>query len=295
MYREITPLIRDAIKRRYELIPYLYSLMLKSHMFAIPPQRWTGWGFEEDKGVWTTEVMAGETQYWLGDTLLVGGVYEPGKTSARVYLPRIEHEFPAPGGFGFPTSYLNLNYPYQHLASGKWVEIQSHWKDSIPLLARVGGAILVGKGSQTRAPGDRRFNQTRVTEDDYRAVEIFPPPLGSIQCRGRWPTPDDGDEPDTYYGQVYGTTWYEDDGIAAHPEISSFYISYQCIGDIIMVNFKEGDGNKYQPIWRDLYVILPVLEKREVAAPAELEVEKCEDSRGRAVFRLKRRTEEYQL
>lgn len=31
MYPEITPLIRDAIKRRYELIPYLYSLMLESH------------------------------------------------------------------------------------------------------------------------------------------------------------------------------------------------------------------------------------------------------------------------
>jgi hypothetical protein len=62
-----------------------------------------------------------------------------------------------------------------------------------------------------------------------------------------------------------------------------------------MVDFKEGDGNKYKPIWRDLYVILPVLEKREVATPVDLEVEKCEDSRGRAVFRLRRRTEEYQL
>src|ERR1700685_1025062 len=36
MYPSIIPQIRATIKRRYELIPYLYSLALESHMSAIP-------------------------------------------------------------------------------------------------------------------------------------------------------------------------------------------------------------------------------------------------------------------
>lgn len=53
MYPEITHLVRKAIKRRYAMIPYIYSLMLESHQTAIPPQRWTGWGYEKDPEVWT--------------------------------------------------------------------------------------------------------------------------------------------------------------------------------------------------------------------------------------------------
>jgi len=188
MYPEITPLIRDTIKRRYEIIPYLYSLMLESHMTALPPQRWIGWGYESDPEVWTPEVMSGETQYWLGNTLLVGGVYESGKSAARIYLPTSSQ-----GDEG----YINLNAPYQHLPSGQWVDIQSDWKDSIPLLAKIGGAIMVGKNIQTRSPADNRFPSSNVAEDDYRAVEIFPPP-GASQAS-------------------YSNTWYEDDGISARP------------------------------------------------------------------------------
>ncbi len=120
MYPSITPLIRDAIKRRYELIPYLYSLMLESHARAIPPQRWVGHGYESDKAVWSDECMKGETQYWLGDTIMVGGVYEPGKTMARMY-------FPSTGDSD--EGYLNLNPPYQHVAAGQWVHIKSEWQD----------------------------------------------------------------------------------------------------------------------------------------------------------------------
>ncbi|CAG8980774.1 hypothetical protein HYALB_00012874 [Hymenoscyphus albidus] len=78
MYPEITPLIRAAIKRRYEMIPYLYTLMLQSHLKAVPPQRWIVSGYESDPEVWCEALKAGEKQYWLGGSLLVGGVYEPG-------------------------------------------------------------------------------------------------------------------------------------------------------------------------------------------------------------------------
>ncbi len=247
MYPEITSLIRDAIKRRYELIPYLYSLMLESHMTALAPQRWIGWGYESDPEVWSSEVMAGETQYWLGDTLLVGGVYESDKTTSRMYLPRHKE------------GYLNLNTPHQHLSGGQWVDIDSQWKESIPLLARVGGGIVVGKDLQTRSPGDHRFPSPNAVEDDHRGVEIFPR-TGS-----------------------YSYTWYEDDGISARPEISTFTLKYTAATDKIYVEF-ERTGN-FIPLWKELDIILPVGEKRPVSWTGGV----CtpgQETRGRLVFRL---------
>ncbi len=88
MYPEVTPIIRAAIKRRYELMPYIYSLALESHLTASPAQRWVGWGYEDDPNVWTSELLRGEEQYWLGDSLLIGGVYESGLSEAKLYLPK---------------------------------------------------------------------------------------------------------------------------------------------------------------------------------------------------------------
>ena len=255
MYPEITPLIRAAIKRRYELIPYNYSSMLESHMTALPPQRWIGHGYESDSEVWTPKVMAGETQYWLGDSLMVGGCYEPGETSARMYLPTKENS----------DGFINLNAPYQHLKAGEWVDIKSEWKDSIPLLARIGGAIVVGKDVQTRAPGDHTHPSPNVFEDDYRAVEIFPPAGDSTR--------------------TYSNTWYEDDGIAAKPDISSFTITYSSTSSQVVVDVQKSPENKYTPVWKDLHIILPVEDRRTVLWKGEMLAQAAE-SRGRIVYKL---------
>lgn len=254
MYDEITPLIRDTIKRRYELIPYLYSLMLESHLTAQPPQRWIGHGYESDPEVWTPKVMSGETQYWLGETLLVGGVYEPGQTSAKLYLPKVD------GDDGF----INLNEPYDHIESGQWVEIKSEWRNSIPLLAKVGGAIIVGKSIQTRAPGDHTHPSPNVVEDDYRAVEIFPP-------KGK--------------SKNYYVIWLEDDGISARPDISRFTVRYSSTATEVSVEFEVSEENKYVPVWRDINFILPVGDQRTVVSGGQV-LRRVEDSRGRAVFKM---------
>lgn len=259
MYPEVTPLIRDAIKRRYELIPYLYSLMLESHLTASPPQRWTGYGYESDPEVWTPKVTSGETQYWLGNTLLVGGVYEAGENSAKMYLPKL----PGVADDGF----INLSSPHQYISSGQWVDIKSEWADSIPLLAKVGGAIPVGRNIQTRAPGDHKHPSPNVVEDDYRGIEIFPP-AGSSGSK------------------TFSNTWYEDDGISAAPSISSFTVTYSCTETEITVGFEKHLENKYTPVWQDISIILPVGDKRIVVSNAAAEVfSKVEDSRGRSVFR----------
>ncbi|KAK9357517.1 glycoside hydrolase family 31 protein [Lipomyces starkeyi] len=235
MYPDIIPNIRDAIKRRYELIPYIYSLALESHMTASPPQRWIGWRYEADPVVWTPFLMKGETQYWLGDSLLIGGVYEPGATAAKIYLPKKDED---------DCGYLHLNSPYEYLPAGQWVEIESRWDSSIPVLAKVGGAVPVGRNVQTRSPGDKN-NPANLPSDDYRAVEIFPP-KGSSD------------------GRSFTNTWYEDDGVSSNTKISSYTITYSSTAMEVTVKLEKNEESGFRPLWTEVAIILPVGDIRSV-------------------------------
>ncbi|TKA71781.1 hypothetical protein B0A55_04295 [Friedmanniomyces simplex] len=242
MYPEVVQHIRKAILRRYEMIPYLYGLMLQSTRTAIPPQRWTGWGYEADPEVWSSKVLKdGETQYWLGDTLLIGGVYEPDVSEAKVYLPKRGHRDPG---------FLNTNAPYQYLSAGAWHTISSPWKASIPVLARIGGAVPVGKDHQVVAPGDK-VNEANLPADGKRGVEIFPPP-------------EDISDGETWYTN----TWLEDDGISPPPaKIASFTLSYSASATEVSVKYEKETG-AFEPPWvaGGLAVILPVGDNRRVVS-----------------------------
>lgn len=258
MYPSLTPLVRKILKRRYELIPYLYSLHLESHLFALPPQRWIGWGCEADEEVWRNEVLRrGEEQYWLGDTLLVGGIYESGMSEARVYLPRISK--------GHDSGYVNLNFPHEHFGSGQWVTVSSPWQTSIPLFARVGGAIIVGKDVQTLSPGEKS-NPANLPLDNYRAVEIFPPR-------------------DHLDRTKYSTMWYEDDGVSAKTRVSTFTITYQASSrDGIDFQYAEDLSSGFIPPWKELYVILPVGNDRFLESNGQSCRLVRKDDLGRQVF-----------
>ncbi|KND91788.1 Alpha-glucosidase 2 [Tolypocladium ophioglossoides CBS 100239] len=260
MYPSITPLVRKAIKRRYAMIPYLYSLMLISHQTAVPPQRWTGWGYEVDAEVWTQELKDGESQYWLGDSLLVGGVYEPGASQARVYLPKQGED---DGGF------INVNAPYQHLAAGQWATLDAEWHGAgIPVLAKVGAAIPIGRDVQVLSPGERE-NVANLPLDDWRAVEIFPPQGESGM---RW----------------YETAWYEDDGVSAVAKnnISKYTIAYNATETAVSVKFSRDESSGFKALWRDLVIILPVGDTRDVVSQNGSIVSLPADERGRGIFQL---------
>ncbi|KAI6778970.1 Alpha-glucosidase-like protein [Emericellopsis cladophorae] len=261
MYPSITHLVRKAIKRRYAMIPYLYSLMLKSHKTAIPPQRWTGWGYEADPEIWTPEIMDGEKQYWLGDALLVGGVYEAGESKARVYLPKASEE----DRWGF----LNLNAPYDHLAAGQWATIDAEWHGAgIPLLAKVGSAIPTGRSVQVLSPGETE-NVASLPVDDYRAVEIFPPPKSSE-------------------GKAWSNTWYEDDGVAAveKVKISAYTIGYSSTDDEVEVKFDRDESSGFVAPWKTLVVVLPSGDDRIVRSGAAKVTDLGRDGQGRRMFEL---------
>ena len=235
MYPEILPEVRKAIKRRYELIPYLYSLHLESHLHASPPIRWVGWGYERDTEVWTDHLKDGETQYWLGGALVVGGVFKPGVDVGQVYLPRQNDSDPG---------FVNLNHPHQHFEAGQWVEIESPWKKSIPILAKLGSAIPVGRDIQVLSAGDGE-NVAKLPRDDWRAIEIFPPKHSSG-------------------GRVFSSSWYEDDGTSAVAKISKYTIRYSCSDREISVASHRDESAGFVPAWKDLDIILPIGDTRDV-------------------------------
>ncbi|KAF2756558.1 neutral alpha-glucosidase ab [Pseudovirgaria hyperparasitica] len=252
MYPEVLTVVRKALRRRYELIPYLYSLMLNSHLHAMPPQRWTGWGYESDPEVWTSRVLKdGETEYWLGDALLVGGVFEAGANKARMYLPK------GPRFVDVHTAQL--------YSGGQWVEIESHWEKSIPVLARVGAAIPIGKPVQVLSVGDKE-NTANLSVDDYRGIEIFP---------------------DTEYFETewMNNVWYEDDGVSRTDNtISEFAISYRWTSQEVEIQYEEKLKGGYQPPWRTLSIILPLNDRRTVRLNDAALMTKGMDELGRYVF-----------
>jgi alpha-glucosidase (family GH31 glycosyl hydrolase) len=267
MYPAITHLVRKAIKRRYALMPYVYALMLESHRSATPPQRWTGWGYESDPEVWTTQITDGETQYWLGDALLVGGVYEPGVSKGRMYLPKAADAESDEG-------YVNTHAPFEYLAAGQWVDIDAEWHGAgIPVLARVGATIPVGRDVQVLSPGEKE-NVAELPLDDYRGVEIFPP-------KGR-----------SKNDQWHETTWQEDDGVSAVAKnrVSSYTFAYTATGPSgeIKVKFSRDESSGFEAPWKTLVIILPPGDERKVASEdGRVIVELGVDAQGRSQFELK--------
>lgn len=79
---EYEEIMRRYIKFRYELLPYLYTLHYKSHRTGIPIVRSIFFEFPDDK-----EAYKIETQFLVGDSLLVAPVVKREVEERRVYLP----------------------------------------------------------------------------------------------------------------------------------------------------------------------------------------------------------------
>ncbi|XP_042639632.1 neutral alpha-glucosidase C [Orycteropus afer afer] len=77
-----TQLIREAIRERYALLPYWYSLFYHAHVAAEPIMRPLWVEFPND-----LETFSMEDEYMLGSALLVHPVTEPKATMVDVFLP----------------------------------------------------------------------------------------------------------------------------------------------------------------------------------------------------------------
>jgi alpha-glucosidase len=82
MHPQVTPQVRDLIKFRYRLLPYLYDLSYRYCLFYTPMIRPTFFDFPNDP-----RCLEDNDDMMLGAALLVAPVVAPGATAREVYLP----------------------------------------------------------------------------------------------------------------------------------------------------------------------------------------------------------------
>jgi alpha-glucosidase len=113
-------IVRDAIRLRYRLLPYLYAAFLRASETGEPVQRPLVFDHQNDPTVRDID-----DEYLLGRDLLVAPVVEPGTTCRQVYLPS--------GSW--------YDWHTDELVGGKRYIVARTPMEQIPIYAR-GGAVI---------------------------------------------------------------------------------------------------------------------------------------------------------
>lgn len=181
-YPEVLPIVREAIKWRYEYLPFLYgsstlsqnadgtsnSLMWDSHINANPTNAWLGWGdFATDPVLFSPEILDGFDS-WLGagQMLSTPALFE-GMLSREVYFPKSS---PEDGSL-----YFDLYAPYKTYVAGSRATVSTPL-EHMGLFARERAVIDLhcreGRGgSDGDVLGERV--QAALGEDSTCAVAVW--------------------------------------------------------------------------------------------------------------------------
>lgn len=121
MYPEYVSYIRDAIKLRYSLVPYFYSLLFEANTKGSPIMRPLVYEFQNDP-----KVAEESFEFMLGSSILVANVVDQGQTIKDIYLPA-----------GSRWVDLKTNKYYD---GGQTIQIPVDLS-SIPMFMRTGGIV----------------------------------------------------------------------------------------------------------------------------------------------------------
>ncbi|TPW32134.1 alpha-glucosidase [Martelella alba] len=147
MYPEVLPLIRNALKFRYRLTPYLYTLTWLATTAHEPMLRPTFLDHPQD-----AKTFAETDDFMIGRDLLVANVVDKGATERVVYLPENQT--------GWWDFWSGSYYP-----PGTEVTLPVTL-ESMPLFVRAGAVITLSEGAE-RAGSEA---------DTARTLAIFPVP-----------------------------------------------------------------------------------------------------------------------
>ncbi|MCS6872813.1 MAG: glycoside hydrolase family 31 protein [Anaerolineae bacterium] len=139
MHESVLPEVREALKFRYAMIPYLYSLLYLAEQTGAPVIRPTVYHFWDDPNTRDQSF-----EYMVGAWLLAAPVYREGERQRAVYLPR---------GADWYDWHTGARYE-----GGKTVTLDAPL-NRLPLLARAGALIP-------------------TEQDGKRRVYVFPPRAG---------------------------------------------------------------------------------------------------------------------
>ncbi|EGZ24905.1 hypothetical protein PHYSODRAFT_350021 [Phytophthora sojae] len=126
-----TSRIRAAIRERYSLLPYIYTLFYTCNARGMPVMRPLWAHFTQEP-----QSFSEEDQYLLGDALLVKPIVEEGVEATHVFLPS--------DGAEDKTVWYQLTDGYKRFFGGKTHENVPAPLDAIPVFQR-GGTILPRK------------------------------------------------------------------------------------------------------------------------------------------------------
>ncbi len=148
LHPEATPLIRDAIRLRYRLMPYLYSLMHAAHDTGEAPLRPLCAAFEDD-----AEADALGNTLMLGPFLLACPVTQPGERDVWLHLP------------AGPECWFDF-YTGEQLEAGEPCVVSAPL-DRLPLVVPAGTILPMTD------PGE---DYALLHDEPSRLVRIFPGP-----------------------------------------------------------------------------------------------------------------------
>ena len=174
--------LRNIIKFRYKLMPYIYTLAYESNVSGVPMNTPAVLHFQNDPETH----YRNDNDFMLGDSLFVSPVYEASKSDRWTYLPA-------------GSDWYNFYTGSKH-TGGTWAN-QSAPVGTLPLYVRAGGIIPMG-------PSMAYANQF---QPDFMDINIWPTPVGfgsSFKLHE-----DDGETFDFYAG-AYAQTLFtaENDG-----------------------------------------------------------------------------------
>lgn len=85
MYTDMKKYITEAIKLRYRMSPYLYSLEYRAHKRGLPIMTSMFMAFQNDTNTYNEGV-----DFMWGDSLLIANIVEKGAKTRKVYLPKAQ-------------------------------------------------------------------------------------------------------------------------------------------------------------------------------------------------------------
>jgi len=145
LHPSVTPIVRDWIRLRYRLLPYLYTLYWRAAQFGEPMLRPLFYEFEDDP-----RAFADSDDFLIGPNLLVASVVEPGQRERPVYLP------------AGPADWVDF-WTGEHVVAGRMHTAPTPLA-RIPLFVPAGAMI----------PTTDTAEMTRLHDEPSRALRIFP-------------------------------------------------------------------------------------------------------------------------
>lgn len=124
MYEEMTPYVKKAFDLRYQLLPYLYSLMFEASQDGMPAMRPLFMEFPDDENCYANT----DSTFMFGPSILVANVVEHGAKTRTLYLPD-------------GCDWYDMNDNLRQYRGGQTIEIPVTI-ESIPMFLR-GSSVLV--------------------------------------------------------------------------------------------------------------------------------------------------------